>query len=178
MRLFDSIVRGYPVGSLLLWVRAAPEERITLGDRDVSALETSRAFYVVDGQQRIVSLANALSPLSSSTGRFALAYDLPRQKFVSRPAVEDPWIVPLPVLFDLQRLINWFAEHPELKDEFNHATGVAKTIRQFEVPAYLVEQGDAEILQDIFDRMNNYGKRLRRAEIFSALFPRDETAMA
>jgi hypothetical protein len=37
------------------------------------------------------------------------------------------------------------------------------------VPAYLVESDDPRVLQDIFDRMNNFGRRLSRAEIFSAL---------
>ena len=31
VRLFDSIVRGYPVGSLLLWRRPAPKQLIKLG---------------------------------------------------------------------------------------------------------------------------------------------------
>ncbi|MFF0307418.1 HipA domain-containing protein [Streptosporangium sp. NPDC004379] len=43
------------------------------------------------------------------------------------------------------------------------------------MPAYQVEQENAEVLQDIFDRMNNYGKRLSKAEIFSALFAGDES---
>ncbi|MFY9806600.1 MAG: hypothetical protein WCC65_18625 [Pseudonocardiaceae bacterium] len=42
-------------------------------------------------------------------------------------------------------------------------------MRQFSIPAYQVVQDDMLVLRDIFDRMNNYGKRLSRAEIFSAL---------
>ncbi|MFD5066031.1 DUF262 domain-containing protein, partial [Streptomyces sp. NPDC058394] len=48
----------------------------------------------------------------------------------------------------------------------------------YKVPAYLVRQDDERVLTDIFDRMNNYGKRLSRAEIFSALFagPEEDSA--
>jgi Fe2+ or Zn2+ uptake regulation protein len=35
----------------------------------------------------------------------------------------------------------------------------------------VVEQQDEATVRDIFDRMNNSGKRLSRAEVFSALHP-------
>lgn len=73
------------------------------------------------------------------------------------------------MLFDLSELLQWFDERPELKQYLKRASDVAKTIRQFKVPAYQVEQDDVEVLQDIFDRLNNYGKRLSKAEIFTAL---------
>ena len=78
-------------------------------------------------------------------------------------------VIPLPVLFDLSALIEWFHERPELMSRLKDATEVAKTIRQYKVPAYQVEHGDVNMLQDIFDRLNNYGKRLSKAEIFTAL---------
>jgi len=37
VRLFDSIVKGFPVGSLLLWVRPAPAKRISLGALQIDA---------------------------------------------------------------------------------------------------------------------------------------------
>jgi hypothetical protein len=176
IRLFDSILKGYPVGSLLLWVRPAPEQTVRLGALKISAPNTDRAFWVVDGQQRITSLANALHEAGAADPRFALAYDLRTEKFVPRPAMDDPRVIPLPVVFDLQRVLRWFADHPEVADYLDRATAVTKTLRQFKIPAYQVRQGDVRVLTDIFDRMNNYGKRLSRAEIFSALFAGDEGA--
>src|SRR6266540_6523085 len=101
IRLFDSILKGYPVGSLLLWVRPAPEQTIRLGALKIPAPNTDRAFWVVDGQQRITSLANALDEDGASDPRFALAYDLRIEKFVPRPATDDSKVIPLPVVFDL-----------------------------------------------------------------------------
>ncbi|WP_162240388.1 DUF262 domain-containing protein [Nocardia arizonensis] len=48
-RLFDSIVRGYPVGSLLLWVRPASAAHITVGALKIDATEMDNALWVVDG---------------------------------------------------------------------------------------------------------------------------------
>ncbi|MFJ2180833.1 DUF262 domain-containing protein [Streptomyces anulatus] len=169
-RLFDSIVKGYPVGSLLLWVRPASKGKIHLGQLEIDAPQSDSAFWVVDGQQRVTSLANALHPASTHDSRFSLAYDLRTSQFTPQPAQIDPWIIPLPVIFDLQGVLTWFSKYPEISSHLHEATSVTKKLRQFNIPAYLVKQDDEAILRDIFDRMNNYGKRLSRAEIFSALF--------
>jgi len=175
-RLFDSVVRGYPIGSLLLWVRPAPARSIRLGVMEIEAPATQSALWVVDGQQRIISLANALHPSGATDPRFALAYDLRSGDFVTRPAQDVACVIPLPVIFDLQRLIRWFADHPEISAHLDEATAVARDLRQFKIPAYQVKQDDEEVLRDIFDRMNNFGKRLSRAEVFSALNPDDDTS--
>lgn len=175
IRLFDSILRGYPIGSLLLWVRPAPAQDLTLGTLDVSAPALETALWVVDGQQRLTSLANALHESGARDPRFALAYDLRNRTVGGRPSQHSPWIIPLPVIFDLPKLIRWFAEHPEVADHLDAASAVTRTIRQFTVPAYQVSQHDERVLRDIFDRMNNYGKRLSRAEVFSALFADEES---
>ncbi|MEV0590129.1 DUF262 domain-containing protein [Nonomuraea cavernae] len=182
VRLFDSIVKGYPVGSLLLWVRSAPPKRIRLGALQIEAPRMDQALWVVDGQQRITSLANALHEDAAHEPRFALAYDLRENErmpgrdigFVSRPSTVDPFVVPLPVLFDLRRVLKWFSTYPEAADYQDKAFNLTTILRQYPMPAYQVEQENAEVLQDIFDRMNNYGKRLSRAEIFSALYAGDE----
>lgn len=167
-RLFDSILRGYPIGSMLFWSRGAPEATIQLGALVVKAPSLREALWVVDGQQRITSLANALSDAGSKDPRFALAYDL-RSRSLGAPVEGDALSLPLPVLFDLQRLLKWFAGNPEAADHLDEATRVAKAIRQYTAPAYIVKQDDEAVLRDIFDRMNNFGKRLSRAEVFSAL---------
>ncbi|WP_199832027.1 GmrSD restriction endonuclease domain-containing protein [Streptomyces acidiscabies] len=174
VRLFDSIVRGYPVGSLLLWRRPAQAQLLKLGSLEIQVPAVSAARWVVDGQQRITSLASALIPEASRDPRFALAYNLREQEFVPTPAEEEPLIVPLPVLFNLTRVLRWVQKFPETLEYVDRANNITQTLRQFQIPAYEVTQNDVKVLQDIFDRMNNYGKRLSRAEIFSALFADDE----
>ncbi|MFP8905443.1 DUF262 domain-containing protein [Streptomyces atacamensis] len=171
LRLFDSIVKGYPIGNLLLWVRRTPERSFTLGSLRIDAPAYEEAFWVVDGQQRITSLANALHPEGHLHDPFAVYYDLAERKFISQPKTREPQHIALPVLFDLKKLLSWFRTEGEaVSDLFDEAERVATALRQYKVPAYLVRQDDLDILTDIFDRMNNYGKRLNRAEIFSALY--------
>jgi hypothetical protein len=176
IKLFDSIVRGYPVGSLLLWHRPAPNETLQLGSLRIDAPKTPDALWVVDGQQRIISLANALHPDGQSDERFKISYHLRKKVFVPTPRETEGAVIPLPVIFDLREVLRWFADHQEAVDYVERANEITQTIRQFEIPAYEVSQEDPEVLEDIFDRMNNYGKRLTRAEIFSALFAGPENA--
>lgn len=176
IKLFDSIVRGYPVGSLLLWHRPAPKETLQLGALRIDAPQLADALWVVDGQQRITALANTLNPEGQSDERFRISYDLRKKMFVPTPRDEESVVIPVPVIFDLREVLRWFADHPEAIDYVDEANEITRTIRQFKVPAYEVSQEDPEVLEDIFDRMNNYGKRLTRAEIFSALFAGPESA--
>ena len=168
-RLFDSIVKNYPIGSLLLWVRRSPGQRLRLGALRVDAPESNNALWVVDGQQRITSLANALHEGTQSDPRFALAYHLRDERFVEPRGGDDPLAVPLPVLFDPQQVMQWFWQRPEIYDYFDTASAITTKIRKYSIPAYQVEHDDERVLEDIFDRMNSYGKRLTKAEVFSAL---------
>ena len=169
-RLFDSIVNGYPIGSLLLWTRKASKEKIRLGNLSIDAPALQEAWWVVDGQQRLTSLVNALTEEGAKDERFKLAYDLGEKKFVRPTGTDEGDIIPLATLFDLQKLIRWFTkDHPEVAEKLDEASRVTRAIREYRVPGYRVDRDDEKVLRDIFDRMNNYGKRLSRAEVFSAL---------
>lgn len=171
LRLMDSIVRGYPIGSLLLWVRNAQAQSITLGKLSISAPESETAWWVVDGQQRITSLANVLHPEGNQHSPFNISYDLADEEFIVRPAHPEPHQIAAHILFDLDAMLEYFdGAGRAAKEYFPVARQVAKRLRQFKIPVYLVREEDQDVLTDIFDRMNNFGKRLSRAEIFSALF--------
>lgn len=175
LRLFDSIFKGYPVGSVLLWRRPADAQLLKLGALEIDAPASDEAFWVVDGQQRITSLVNALSASAyEKDERFRLDYNLADGRIEKGGESDSENSIPLPVLFDLRKMLLWSADHTELVLNVND---IAARIREFELPASIVAQADREVLQDIFDRMNNAGKRLRRAEIFSAIFSPDENSI-
>src|SRR3954451_24683420 len=56
--LFDSMYRGYPVGTLMFWETGAE-----VGTRQIGLVEAQRApqLLVVDGQQRLTALYSVLS---------------------------------------------------------------------------------------------------------------------
>lgn len=170
IRLFDSIVRGYPVGTLLFWRRPGSAGMLQLGALRVAAAETPDALWVVDGQQRIISLANALNPDAQSDQRFRISYDLRGEVFIPTPREVNFAILPLPVLFDPRALLHWFRNHPEASDYLEDAYRVGQSIRDFVIPVTEISGDQPEVVREIFERINTSGRALTRAEVFGGLF--------
>ncbi|MDO5285435.1 MAG: DUF262 domain-containing protein [Actinomycetia bacterium] len=168
--LLDSVVRGFPIGSLLLWSHEAEAAAVRLGGVTIDAPRLTEAFYVVDGQQRITTFLNVFHR-EGGDSRFALVYDLrSRQVRASRPNDSPEHVIPLPVLFELKEVLRWVKDHPGYTDRIDEINGVTQRLREFHVPAYVVSSQDEDVLRQIYDRMNSSGKRLTRAEVFRGLF--------
>lgn len=114
LALFDSILRGYPFGSLLLWKRPAPVAHLRVGALAIDAPEVADALWVVDGQQRITSLVNAVNPIvGDQDERFRIVYSLSERKFVSPRDLKGALGIPLADLFDLSRAFAWLQKNPD-----------------------------------------------------------------
>ncbi|MFC4630319.1 DUF262 domain-containing protein [Promicromonospora alba] len=171
LALFDSILKGYPVGSVLLWKQPAEASVLRIGELVVDAPPVQDALMIVDGQQRITAIVNAVSAeVYESSDRFRIDFDLQDGRFVHGGRADDELRIPLPVLLDLRRLLEWTQGRPGAVEHIGAANDVAVQLRDFTVPASIVSGGDGSALLEIFDRINTSGKRLRRAEVFHALF--------
>lgn len=100
-RLFDSLLHGYHVGSLLIWEqrdhRLASTERF--GEVEVVSPADCEHAFLVDGQQRVGALLTA-----AASGRFWV--DLQAGALVTEPG---PWRMPADALLVRQRQDNFFA---------------------------------------------------------------------
>jgi hypothetical protein len=178
LALFDSVHRGYPVGSFLFSKRKADAKRINMGPLLIDAPETPSAYWVVDGQQRITALAVVLSrpvPIPTTPeDPWVVYFDAMTRSFhtPSRDGqIPASWI-PAAQLLDAAALSEWvhnwtYAGNSSLRSAVFDA---GARIRQYQIPLYTVETNDEQALKDIFYRINNYGKSLRWPEIHDALF--------
>jgi hypothetical protein len=185
--LFDSIYRGLPIGSLLFWRRPASAGRFGLGPLEVEGAAIPDAWWVVDGQQRITSLAAALArelPLPlESRDPYVVFFDPFQTQFLAAPTDGSirPELVPLPALFDAAVLSEWVHGWALARDDHarRRVFEAGARIRDFRVPRYLVEAGDdAEghaLLHEIFYRINKKGRALEWQEVHDALYG-DETS--
>lgn len=169
LSLFDSILRGYPFGSILLWRKAAPEATLVIGAIEVAAPAIPDALWVVDGQQRITSLVNAVDPIAGRDDRFALAYSLTRRRFILARDARAGQDIPLPDLFDLGRAFAWLQQNPDAADYAADIQEVTGRLRDVAVPAAVISESEEGVLRDVFDRINSAGRRLRGSEIFDAI---------
>ncbi len=174
VKLFDSIFRGYPIGTLLLWRRAAPAQTLHVGPLTIEAPELDSALWVADGQQRITSLVGALSAAHTATdARFRIHLDLDTGEFRAIGARQEPLNTWIPVSFLLQTatLLRWVRENDDwLSDaQIALAEQAAHAIRDYRFPVYVVTASDERFVREIFLRVNTAGMSLTRTEVFEAL---------
>lgn len=176
LAFLDSIYRGYPVGTLLFWETYAEAGEVKYGSVVFSGDARPDALWVVDGQQRIVSLVRTLLARAVDQDGFALYFDLDEGDFKPPPPatklVEDPsrWL-PLTDVLDSERLHQWAFEHTQAMQmqRRERAFQVGKRLREYEIPAYFVRTADEGTLREIFERVNSRGTRLEASEVFDAL---------
>src|SRR5262250_2636070 len=114
-KLFDSIWRGFPIGTLLLWKHPAPSGTAKLGPLELRVEPRSDALWVVDGLQRVASLTGVLSSAGRRVDeRFDVYFDLRRPRFVTgRRAAAPPTWLPLQEALETRKLLAWLREHTE-----------------------------------------------------------------
>lgn len=175
--LFDSIQRGYPIGTLLLGEGPAEdgEGSATFGAfrGDVAARED--ALFVVDGQQRLSAILGALlHPDEAPRGDVhAIWYDLLEKKFVHVRREPPPVSVPLRALGEPTTTLRWADAWPLRRDYehlANEAFDLATTLADFDVSVAIVRGNDEPSLREIFRRLNTEGVAMRADEVFNALF--------
>ncbi|KFA92368.1 DUF262 domain-containing protein [Archangium violaceum] len=176
--LLDSVYRGYPIGVLLFWQHEAPAAHLEIGPVKLDAPQTARALWVVDGQHRVTALAGVLLHPSldgeGGSGDFGLYFDLEREELV-RPNRQEPppphWL-PMNVVADSERLRGWLerysglAEHPE---HTRTASRLGTLLREYQLPAYIVEAEARETLPVIVERLNIRSKTLPEAKVLQSL---------
>lgn len=174
-QLLDSIYRGYPVGTLLLWENDAPPAEVAFGSVKLSAPGRPDAYWIVDGQQRIMSLARTLMAPTTNDDEFAAYFDLDEAKFVSPPklgssaADRSRWF-PLTEALDSERLLAWLFEHAsDNKPRRERAALLGKRIREYDIPVYIVRTDNEQILRDVFNRANSTGVAMDETDVFEAL---------
>lgn len=180
--LFDSLYRGFPIGTLLFWKREAEPGPIKFGDFFMNAPARNDALWIVDGQQRVTTLASTLLGSPNAAQRI-MHFDLEEEEFryarvretssVPLPGVPSPSTeVPVHELFDSSLLIKWLSQRTKnLPAGFvQRALDCGKRLREYRIPVYVVETEDEDVLRTIFDRTNRTGRRLDDTDVFTALF--------
>lgn len=171
LQLFDSIANGYPIGTLLFAKGKAPAGSLRLGGYVREVAEQHDALWVLDGQQRLSTLA--MSILGDSAGAHRpIFFNLDSNSFVLGPRKREPppsW-VPTALLHSRSSLNRWLREK-NLGDELSdRADAIASQFRDSTIPAYVVPyEGDDRVPREIFARINRRGRALTRQQVFDAL---------
>ncbi len=185
--LFDSMYRGYPVGTLLFWENGYPGEYRAIG---VDGKQKVPHLLIVDGQQRLTALYAVMKGVpvvdkNFRQRRLRIAFNPLAERFeVTNTAIErDPtWIPDISVLwqpdFDQYAFVSSFLEHlaerhqlsPEDRKRIPKA--IQRLVNLINYPMTALEisvNATEEQVSEIFVRINSRGRTLNQADFILTL---------
>lgn len=169
--LFDSLLRRFPIGTLLLWEKEAPADELRFKDLVIHADAQRAAFWIVDGQQRVNTLVGSLLRPDGmgAVRRTELFFDLEEGRFVWRKEFEDQRFIPVRRLRSAVEVSRWARQTGSGEDLHDLAVMSSTAILDYEVPAYTTSVLDDRVLREVFTRVNTRGTAMRETEVFYAL---------
>lgn len=189
LSLLDSVLNGYPIGSLLLWdtrndrrshnvFGPIPQPPLPIAEMEMSLL--------LDGQHRLATLYGVLHvrgeiPSSDDEERRWWAfYDLRKREFTYARWQPEAHHMPLRSLLrtiDYRRWTDELAKHvseSDLETLLAEADRVARVFKGYQVPLLRIKGGTLEAALEIFSRLNSKGRSLSPDQLSAALSYREE----
>lgn len=184
--LFDSIKRGFPIGSLLFWNPESNEyEYNNIIGPYILKNSPNKYSYIIDGYQRITTLFSALiNPEDESINLSAknnlqdyiVYYDLENQEF-SQPTNKnlEPYYIPLFMLVDTFMFLSFSDKIKEFYNEeisskyINRAKKLATILLDYSIAYVNINGGSIQDSVEIFSRINSKGSDMSPMWMLSAL---------
>ncbi|WP_345707217.1 DUF262 domain-containing protein [Kitasatospora paranensis] len=192
LQLFDSMERGYPMGSLLIWETTMPLESLDTigGHRIPPAPEGAKVAYVLDGHQRLSTLFGVLHR-SADAPRSTQQEDW--MWWVYRPLVRSEndglryrhWksgdevpshflpmrsvLGTLDFLEYARKLSDVYASREEADRLTTESERIAKRVKNYKVSVVRMEGGTLQQAIEVFSRINSSGQKMRPDQMVSAL---------
>ncbi len=189
--LFDSLKKGYPIGSILLW---KPDDDISfekglskVGPYTIDVEDVTDFFYILDGFQRLSTLFGCLidpekkeRPVEYKNEwrkKFHICYDLEKEEFfIPRTTQLQLYEVPVYKLIDtraaflLERKLDK-ANYEEQKIEayMDRYHTLTTTFLDYSLPSIEIKGGKVDDAIDIFSRVNSKGSMISKDWMISAL---------
>ena len=182
--LFDSLKRGYPIGSILFWQPTKSYgERKKIGPYYIPSMQNQPITYILDGFQRLSTIFGCLiNPNKTNLEvdrnelekEFSIYYDLEEEEFFIPRTLSkiEPHQIPLYVLIDTFEFIAFsqkLAHKPNFDELFYRAQVLATTLVDFSLPSIDIIGGEIDEAVEIFSRINSKGTNISSDWILSAL---------
>jgi len=175
LKLLDSIYRGYPIGSLLIWHSS---QRLT-SERNIAGLEVGAdkpgsfpTLYLLDGQQRLTTLCGALFWDGSTPGSiWDIHFDLENEQFVYPKDPNQIGLFPLNRLIgtsDFIRQCMKFEHHQSRVKYVATSEKLLRAIKDYKVAVVKIGDMTVEEVAPIFERINSTGRKLTMVDLMMA----------
>lgn len=178
--LFDSISKGYPIGSILLWrpnnKSLYPYSKAIVSDEIIDNAELD--YFILDGRQRLTTFYGCLYGKGNLNDKFNVYYNLESELFEYPYAGKKPvYVVPVSDLYDTFRLLDKLQEiqaHIQDKEVAKTYCIRAKKINSifqgYQIGELLFENYTIEEAGTVFARINSKGTDISKVSMLQALF--------
>ena len=182
--LLDSVLRGFPIGSILVWeTEREIESGSRIGPVEISSRPKGLIGYLLDGQQRVSTLVGTLrlpgdvNPIVDQID-WGVYYDLDDRKFIRLSRREEP---PGPRYFPVRSLLDtaeFFNACRHIQSDgapgvaqrrLGGADRLANAFRDYQLPLIRIREADLESAVTVFARLNRTGRKMAADEMVSAL---------
>jgi len=177
LSLCDSVYRGYPIGSILLWLTSQKlaSER-TIGDLEIeNRPDEFPTYYLLDGQQRLSSLCGALFwNGKNEESKWNIYFDLEKEEFFyPKKSSEQLKICHFPMnkllgTFDFINQCKKFENHPEKELYEKNAQRLLTSVKDYKVAAVTIGDMELNEVAPIFERINSTGRSLTIVDLMRA----------
>jgi hypothetical protein len=173
-KLLDSLYNEYPCGGLLLWFSG---EAATLKDLSTNLGKGIKSDFeetvVLDGQQRLTSLAHIFDPATPRQDRVLFNIETEAFEVYSpRNASDSRWLDCTRFLVGEEQELQILRRLREagIVTDSNEQTFLDRlkrlsAVKKREFPVESIKDTDLEVVTEIFIRVNSGGTRLREAEL-------------
>ena len=185
--LLDSVLRGFPIGSILVWdTEETIETTGRVGPVEVDPRPAGLVGYLLDGQQRVSTLVGTLrlpddaEPIVDQVD-WCVYCDLDNQEFLRAPAGGVG-----PQHFPVRSLLNtagFFTACRRIESEVDNrsraqqwldeADRLASAFRDYQLPLIHIREADLDSAVTVFARLNRTGRKMSADEMVSALTYRE-----
>ena len=185
--LLDSVLRGFPIGSILVWdTEETIETTGRVGPVEVDPRPAGLVGYLLDGQQRVSTLVGTLrlpddaEPIADQVD-WRVYCDLDNREFLRAPAGGvEPRHFPVRSLlntagfFAACRRIEWEVNSKNLAQRWlDEADRLASAFRDYQLPLIHIREADLDSAVTVFARLNRTGRKMTADEMVSALTYRE-----
>jgi hypothetical protein len=178
--LFDSVFRGYPIGSVLLWrVDGEVFRKDSFAKLPFPTTSSgSSSQYVLDGMQRLASLYGAFHFDGTQDPIFNVVYNLKEERFsLKADAPSGEPHVPMSSLFspkEFLRLTSTLNETEGGDKWIDKALELQRVFQEYLIPTVTISNRDPQQVVEVFQRINSTGVGLSAVDFIRALLWKDD----
>ncbi len=176
MELFDSILKGYPIGAITLW---HSEDLFSRKDilTDQEYADKLFDYYILDGRQRLTALYGCCTGKNiKSDRRFSLSYNLIENSLVFAREDDAPWIVPICDIYDtfkmlrrMRRLQDSLLREDEVRACNEQLMQINTILQEYVISEILIEKCSLQEAGEVFARINSKGTEINQLEMLQAV---------